>query len=96
MSGSGWRACGTCCLGFSLFAIAFLCIVGAIIRSGSPVIHISDEKRDAASHNCFVAAAIYAGFVGLSLICIFLPSLVCPKKRIEEHHVPILDEYRVQ
>jgi len=59
-------------------------VVGAVLKSGSDTISIAPEKRDQAAKNCYVGAAIYAGFVGLSFFCIVLPSRLCPPKKQEE------------
>ena len=68
-----------------------------MIRSGSDTIAIDEAKRANAAHNCNVGAAIYGGFVGVSLLCIFLPGLICkPKKEDEEGLLDSLDEYRVR
>jgi hypothetical protein len=64
------KSCGYCCGLFSLFAIVFLLCVGAILKSGSDVINIQQDQKAAAGSNCYVAAAIYGGFVVLSGICI--------------------------
>ncbi len=42
-------------------------VVGAVIDSGSHLIAIAIPKETAVS-NCHTAAAIYGGFIGLSLI----------------------------
>ena len=63
------KCCGVCCGLFSIFAVIFLCVVGAVLNSGSTVINIADNQRSAAASNCFVGAAIYGGFAGLSLLC---------------------------
>jgi hypothetical protein len=89
---SAIKSCGICCLGFSLFAIAFLLVVGAVINSGSQTIAIEEDKRDSAVKNCNVAAAIYAGFVALSILCIVLPARVCPPKKEDDS----VDEFRMQ
>jgi len=68
------KSCGYCCAGFSLFAIGFLFVVGAILKSGSDVINIDPASKDQAGTNCYVAAAIYAGFLALSIVCIMVPS----------------------
>ncbi len=50
--------------------------MGAILKSGSEVIDIAtEEDRDRSWKNCFIGAAIYAGFFGVSLVCYFVP---CP------------------
>ena len=91
---SAIKSCGICCLGFSLFAIAFLLVVGAVINSGSETIAIDEDKRSGAVKNCNIAAAIYAGFVVLSIFCIVLPARMCPPKKEED---PLLDnEFRGQ
>ena len=88
------RSCGICCLGFSLFAIAFLLVVGAVLNSGSDTIFIEEDKRDAAAKNCNIGAAIYGGFVVLSLFCIVLPPRVCPDKK--EDSEELMEDYRMQ
>ena len=51
-------------------------MIGAILKSGSEVIDVAtEEDRENAWHNCFIGAAIYAGFLALSLVCYFVP---CP------------------
>lgn len=41
-------------------------MVGAVIDSGSETIQVSIDRSTAAS-NCFTAAGIYGGFIGLSI-----------------------------
>ena len=73
------KSCGLCCGVFSVFAIVFLCVVGAILKSGSEIIDVATEDdRERSWHNCFIGAGIYAGFLGLSLVCYFVP---CPGGR---------------
>jgi len=69
------KGCGMCCGIFSVFAIVFLCVVGGILKSGSEVIDVSEDQRVSAGNNCFIGAAIYAGFLVVSLGCFFIP---CP------------------
>lgn len=54
------------------------CVVGAVLNSGSDAIDITEDERKSAANNCFYGAAIYAGFVIVSLGCIFLPPLLKP------------------
>ena len=50
-------------------------MVGAILNSGSEIIDVAtEEDRERAAHNCWVGAAIYGGFFGLSLLCYFVPN----------------------
>ena len=57
------------------------CVVGAILKSGSDVIDVATEDdRERSWQNCFIGAAIYAGFFVLSLICYFVP---CPGSRTD-------------
>jgi hypothetical protein len=70
-------------------------VVGAVLKSGSDTIFIEEDKRSAAVHNCNIGAAIYAGFVGLSLLCIVLPGRLCPPKKDDNEFLSI-DDYRVQ
>jgi len=67
------KSCGWCCGGFSTFAIIFLCVVAAVINSGSTVIKLDTTKTtpSAAVRNLLIAAGIYAGFLLLSIGCIF-------------------------
>jgi len=65
----GFKNCGICCMGFSLFAIVFLVIVGQVLQSNSEVIEIEKSKREAAWKNCYVGAAVYAGFFILAIGC---------------------------
>ena len=67
-------------------------VVGAVMNSGSDTISIGAKKRSNAVHNCWVGAAIYGGFVGVSLLCIFLPAVVCPPKKEEEQD--LIAQYR--
>jgi len=79
------KSCGVCCGIFSIFAIVFLLIVGAILRSGSDIIDVAtDDDRSRAAANCFIGAAIYAGFFVLSLACFFIP---CPNSRKKEDEI---------
>ena len=49
-------------------------MVGAILKSGSEIIDVdTDANRERAAHNCWIGAAIYGGFFGLSLLCYFVP-----------------------
>jgi len=62
-----------------VFAVVFLCVVGAILKSGSEIIDVAtDADRERAWQNCFIGAAIYAGFFVLSLLCLFIP---CPGRK---------------
>jgi len=67
----GFKNCGICCMGFSLFAVIFLVIVGQVLQSDSMVIEIEGKDRTKAYKNCYVGAAIYAGFFVLSVGCYF-------------------------
>jgi len=78
VSGGCVKGCGLCCGIFSVFAIVFLCVVGGILRSGSEIIDVSDDQRTSSANNCFIGAAIYAGFFVVSLGCFFIP---CPGGR---------------
>lgn len=66
------------------------CVVGAVLRSGSSSIAIDPDKRDSAAKNCFIGAAIYAGFVALSITCIVVPGFIKGKKKGE--HDPLLSD----
>ena len=66
-------------------------VIGAVLDSKSETIYIEEDKRANAASNCKVGAGIYAGFVALSLACIFLPPIVCPPKKEEEESI---DDYR--
>jgi hypothetical protein len=73
------QSCGLCCGIFSVFAIVFLCVVGAILNSGSEVIDVTTEAdRTRSVTNCWIGAAIYAGFFVVSLLCYFVP---CPGRK---------------
>jgi len=77
------KSCGICCAIFSTFAMIFLLIVSAVIRSGSDSIpvcsasdltngtSVCDTKKATASTNCLITVGIYFGFLTLSLVCIF-------------------------
>ena len=90
----GSFACVACLLLFS----SPQCVVGAVLNSGSHTIDIEEDKRSDAARNCFLGAAIYAGFVVVSVFCIVLPGRLCPPKKDDDDstEVNLLDEYRVQ
>ena len=49
-------------------------VVGAILKSGSEIIDVDTEaNRENATHNCWIGAAIYAGFFVVSVGCYFAP-----------------------
>ena len=55
-------------------------VVGAILNSGSEVIDVdTQENRDKAAKNCWIGAAIYAGFFVVSIVCYFAP--VCGRNK---------------
>ena len=64
-----------------------------MLDTKSETIYIEEAKRSNASHNCKIGAAIYAGFVFLSVLCIILPPYACPPKKTDEDS---LDDFRAR
>ncbi len=67
------KSCGICCGIFSSMSIIFLLTVAGVINSGSKVIAIDLTKttKSEAVTNLYTAAGIYAGFLLLSVFCVF-------------------------
>eukprot|EP00743_Colponemidia_sp_Colp-15_P002500 GILK01002712.1.p1 GENE.GILK01002712.1~~GILK01002712.1.p1 ORF type:complete len:112 (+),score=8.24 GILK01002712.1:46-336(+) len=61
------RSCASCCCLMSALGFPFLLFLGIAIQAKTKSIEIEDEERDASAKGCFIAAAIYAGFLVLSL-----------------------------
>eukprot|EP00457_Paulinella_chromatophora_P014706 gb/GEZN01015177.1/.p1 GENE.gb/GEZN01015177.1/~~gb/GEZN01015177.1/.p1 ORF type:complete len:115 (-),score=6.00 gb/GEZN01015177.1/:495-839(-) len=77
--------CGQCCGILSVIGSLFLLAVGGIIASGSPAIQVNGVNADSpedAAKVCYKAAAIYGGFVALSLMC-FAKGKFNQKNRVE-------------
>jgi len=56
------KCCSQCCCVLSASGVAFLILIGCMLKSEP--LYIQDiEDTDKAADNCFAAAGIYAGFV---------------------------------
>jgi hypothetical protein len=84
-----------CALLLTLSGVSALqAVVGAVLRNGSDSISVDPTKRDDAAKSCDVAVAVYAGFVVVSLGCIFLPAILCKQKK--EADESLEDQYRIR
>lgn len=64
------QCCGICCGLFSILGIGFLLIVGEVMASNTRVVRMDPEERADAARDARLGAAIYAGTLVLSVLCL--------------------------